>query len=228
MRLPTGSATSAGLRASSSGSPKNSAEFSPRPQRASTCTARAAVHERAVPADSCRSGVPSECRWGRLAEPGFLVALASGGPPDRTGSPWRARARASGSPGCFVGCSQSLDSLRSLRTGRWIALRVQDPAPILVRGQETRVVRADRPVSLSACRLRRGVGNPARSGAPGWHRHSVQPPTDRPRLWLRRSGHRPPPRPGGPRCRRRASSPHCSETASTGDLLASTCAGSEP
>ncbi len=54
------------------------------------------------------SGPSSKCRWGRLAEPGFLVALASGGPPDRTGFAGGGRGRVpSGSPGCFVGCSQA-------------------------------------------------------------------------------------------------------------------------
>ncbi len=53
---------------------------------------------------------PLECRWGRLAEPGFLVALTNGGPPDRTGFAGGGRESgrvSSGSPGCFVGCSQA-------------------------------------------------------------------------------------------------------------------------
>ncbi len=77
------------------------------------------------------------CRWGRLAEPGFLVALASGGPPDRTGfAGGGARARALRLTGAFRWMFPgTLDSLRSLRTGRQISLRVQDPAPILVTGR---------------------------------------------------------------------------------------------
>ena len=48
---------------------------------------------------------------------------------------WRARARALRLTGAFRWMFPgTLDSLRSLRTGRQIGLSVQDPAPILVTG----------------------------------------------------------------------------------------------